>query len=428
MLRIADWRSALGLYIFTTVLLAALSSALLPPGALTPWGEVTRVFGENLFPNPWDVVRTLGYFLPSVTGGSFPGAVFYFAMLVLITGQVYGFWMLVLNIARWAALRFAPDMVPAWLKPSTTTQSINPKRLRRFAWSTPVLMAVAVIVTCFFVTGMIARSNGYHISEFNPMVPAVIAAVLSVLGILSGVRFSSAARAVMGQDFGVQYLAFDHGLTTRVHELARKLNLPPPAVGVTGVSNAFAMGSKPENASVIIGLPLVQNFTKEELDAVIGHELGHVLSGDMRQMQYAVGFQRMFGAVFYTLASAGTQAAARSANSQSSASLAVALGNLLNIIGSKIIFFTSDLAVKRLSRSREFVADAVGAALTSPEAMANALKKIHDLPVTAGPAENQYGYFMMRGFRLGHLFATHPPVEQRLASLSTGRYRQYLGQ
>ena len=101
----------------------------------------------------------------------------------------------------------------------------------------------------------------------------------------------------MGGAFGVSYLAADHPLSQRVAALAKKVGLPAPSVGVVNVINAFAMGSSSSDAAVVLGLPLIQSFSDEELDAVIGHELGHIVSNDMLRMQFAEGFQSMLGKV-----------------------------------------------------------------------------------------------------------------------------------
>jgi heat shock protein HtpX len=73
--------------------------------------------------------------------------------------------------------------------------------------------------------------------------------------------------------------------------------------------------------------------------------------------------------------------------------------------------------VKGLSRTREYHADAVGAALTSPEAMTRALEKVHGLTSGTSPAENQYAYLMFNSGRVGRLFSTHPTFEQRRDAL-----------
>ena len=195
---------------------------------------------------------------------------------------------------------------------------------------------------------------------------------------------------------------------------------------VTNAVNAFAMGASVKDAAVVIGAPLAKSLSPDELDAVIGHELGHIVSGDMRQMQLAEGYQTLFGNLFNIIGTISTAVAVNATKTRSSAQAASAFGQLFTLLGRRIIFFASELLVKGLSRSREYYADAIGAGLTSPSAMANALRKLESLPATPTPAESQYGYLMFKGFRLGHPFATHPTVASRIKALEDGTFLRQL--
>jgi heat shock protein HtpX len=161
----------------------------------------------------------------------------------------------------------------------------------------------------------------------------------------------------------------------------------------------------------------------DELDAVIGHELGHIISNDMRQMQFAVGYQKFFGDLFSFAAIIGTQTAASATKSRSSAMLTQSLGDSLKDLGGVVIFLAGELTCKKLSRDREYYADAVGAGLSTPDAMARALDRI--TAITAGQTanENRYAYLMFDGGkRRFRPFDTHPSTEDRKKALSAGTY------
>lgn len=91
---------------------------------------------------------------------------------------------------------------------------------------------------------------------------------------------------------GVSLLKESDPLAQRVHILAGNLGLSvKPWVGVMPHNNAYAIGSNPDNALVVIGQPLINGLTEDEVNAIIGHELGHVVNNDMRRMGFARSFQ-----------------------------------------------------------------------------------------------------------------------------------------
>jgi Zn-dependent protease with chaperone function len=136
-------------------------------------------------------------------------------------------------------------------------------------------------------------------SLLQMLAPALaIAVVIGVIGLLCGLNYTSSAQAKAAEDFGPSILPCDHWLSQRVGVLAERLSLPRPAVGAMTTCNAYAVGKDPDHAAVVLGQPLIQALASEELDAVIGHELGHIASGDMQKMQMAVGFQSVFKFIF----------------------------------------------------------------------------------------------------------------------------------
>jgi heat shock protein HtpX len=205
--------------------------------------------------------------------------------------------------------------------------------------------------------------------------------------------------------FGVTFFSDEHPINIATQEMAKRLGLPPvPYVGWYDADdiNAFAAGTIARNALVAVSRGVVEKLSKEQLDAVIGHELGHVASNDMSRMQYAQGVQ---GALTFFLIFRGLKKVAR-------------------------WMFTplSELELLRFSRKREFTADAVGARLTSAKAMISALEAIRD---QEAPVITRDRAFLMlyAGFSSGSLFSTHPPLENRIAALrrlATGQSAEHV--
>lgn len=203
------------------------------------------------------------------------------------------------------------------------------------------------------------------------------------------------------REHGITLLKEDDPLAQRVHALAARLGLRTrPWVGVMPHANAYAIGASADNAMVVIGQPLLDTLSEAEVDAIFGHELGHVATNDMRRMGLARSFQNSL--VWYLRFSETAQRWAR-----------------------WLLTWASELYVLRLSRGREYWADAVGAALTSKEAMVSALEKIHQTP-SLSEFEQQHARLMVRGIAGGSWLSTHPTLEERRAALQAETFLAHI--
>lgn len=296
---------------------------------------------------------------------------------------------------------------------------------RERSWlPTALLLSWILSITCCMMVWIGATLAGDRTGPFDffmyfnhlGMKALLAGLVLSLLGLLFGGRYIAGAAEDIGDTFRVANVDDSHWLADRVHGIADRLNLPRPAVGVTDVMNAFAMGATQKSSMVVIGKPLFA-LEDDELDAIIGHELGHVLHKDVARMQFAEGFQRVLVTLVAVLSGIAAVwaffATKKDANRLRNVRLALSHGKLAR----HTVFCASELVTKGISRNREFHADIVGAHVTSPEAMARALRRVHDIPDKPTAAERNYGYLMFRGSGFGRLFATHPPVKARLRAL-----------
>ncbi len=329
-----------------------------------------------------------------------------------------------LRLARSLLVRFTPNWATFLgldMPLGGINQHLTPRH--RSWWPTAFQFCTLLILSCCAIA-WIGLMFSYH--EWIPFadfmassyanVPLLVGLFLAFLGFTFGGTYIARASGDVSARFGVTPLPDDHWLTQRVHNLAEQLNLPKPAVGITSVMNAFAMGTNPKTAMVVIGTPLFA-FEKDELDAIVGHELGHILHHDVARMQFAEGFQQMLVKVVNALTIIGMILAASAAKTRSSARLNVQLANASGQLLRSTLFVSSELAAKGISRNREYHADAVGAHVTSAEAMARALKRVHGIATQPTAEERHYGYLMFRGAGFGRLFATHPTLEARLRAL-----------
>ena len=207
-------------------------------------------------------------------------------------------------------------------------------------------------------------------------------------------------------------------LVEMVQRLSSRAGLPMPKVCIIPQSapNAFATGRNPEHGVVAVTQGLLDLMTPQEVEGVLAHELGHIKNRDI-----------LVGTIAATLAGAIMALA-------SMARWAAIFGvgrddeeggsGIFGLIAMSIIAPMAAMLVQMaISRSREYLADATAAQITGdPEGLAKALEKLGGAsrrePMEAEPATaHMFITNPLSGRKLGNLFSTHPPLEERIAKL-----------
>jgi heat shock protein HtpX len=223
-----------------------------------------------------------------------------------------------------------------------------------------------------------------------------------LFGFLFAAIGMSRARDGVLRETRTQLLPLSHPLRQGVVDLAAKLDLPPPLVGIYPDNdiNAFAAGSGPHKAAVSFSQGLVDRGEWHEIMAIAAHEVAHIANNDMRRLQRASSFQR---AMTWYMAwwHRGREALAW---------VFATIGQLL---------------VLRLSRQREYWADATAAALVGRENMIAALELLERDAVEPSAARLAYARMMIRA-NPRELLSTHPPLPKRIAALKSGEYMRKL--
>jgi heat shock protein HtpX len=214
-------------------------------------------------------------------------------------------------------------------------------------------------------------------------------------------------------------------LYTSVENLSITAGLPMPKVYVVQDSapNAFATGRNKEHAVVAVTTGLLAMLNKTELEGVIAHELSHVGNRDMllsTVVVVLVGFITILADFFTRSLFFGGLGKDRDSDSKAGGVLMI-VGIVLSILAP----FFAVLIQLAISRKREFLADASGALLTRyPEGLASALKKISQYSQPMARQSSAIAHLYIadpKGSKIGKkisgLFATHPPVEERVKAL-----------
>jgi heat shock protein HtpX len=206
-------------------------------------------------------------------------------------------------------------------------------------------------------------------------------------------------------------------LYAMVRDLATQANQPMPRLYMSPTSqpNAFATGRNPKHAAVCVTQGITAMLTERELRGVIGHELSHVYNRDILTSSVAAAIASGITMIAQFAFFFGGSRDDEEGGGMAGALLMLILGPL-----------AATLIQLGISRSREFQADESGAKLTNdPRSLANALRKIEmgaqAMPLNPdGPIATTSHLMIANPFRargLGKLFATHPPMPERIARL-----------
>ncbi len=260
---------------------------------------------------------------------------------------------------------------------------------------------------------------GFYISQLygNPNILYVFVAFSILMNIIGYWRSDKIALSIAGAHPATREQYFD--LYTSVENLCITAGLPMPKIYVIPdpAPNAFATGRDKNHAVVAVSTGLLEIMTKAELEGVIAHELSHIGNRDMLVSTVAVvlvGFIAIVSDMLMRMAFFGGRD-----SDNKGGGVMILIGIVLSILA-PILASLIQLAI---SRKREYLADASGALLTRyPEGLASALEKIgmYQKPMIKRSTAIAHLYISNpfgAGKKLGSLFSTHPPIQERIKIL-----------
>jgi heat shock protein HtpX len=203
-----------------------------------------------------------------------------------------------------------------------------------------------------------------------------------------------------------------------VRKLATTAGIGMPEVGIfEGAPNAFATGAFKNSALVAVSTGLLQGMTREEIEAVLGHEIAHVANGDMVTMTLIQGVMNTFVVFLSRVIGYAVDSFLRKGSDNNAGP---GIGYYVSTIVLDIVLgFAAAIVVAWFSRHREFRADAGAAQLMGRrQPMINALARLGGM--VPGQLPKTVEAMGITG-SIGKLFATHPPIEERIAALQSAQ-------
>ena len=287
------------------------------------------------------------------------------------------------------------------------------KRIFLFLLTNLAVMLVLTIVARLLGIDVYLASTGQDLGGL-----LVFAALFGFGGAIISLLISkwSAKRAMGVRVITQASNETERWLVSTIERFAKEAGIGMPEVGIfdSPDPNAFATGANKNKALVAVSTGLLQRMSKREVEAVLGHEIGHVVNGDMVTLTLIQGVVNTF--VIFLARIVGNfidKAILKNENGRG-------IGYFVSVMAAEIVFgVLASMIVAWFSRKREFRADAAGAALGGRDAMIGALeslKRAQD-PQPLPDAMRAFGIASAPGGGLKALFMTHPPLDERIAAL-----------
>lgn len=277
-----------------------------------------------------------------------------------------------------------------------------------------MLTIVASLVCAFLGIDLAAETQGggYEGLFILAFIVGMAGSVISLLMSKTMVKLSMRCRTIDGSEGSAE-----SWLVSTVADLAMRAGVKTPEVAIyPGAANAFATGAFKNSALVAVSTDIMTQMSREELRAVLAHEMSHVANGDMVTMSLTQGVINTFVIFFSHVLAYVIQSASRSERDDRRRSGGFGMHYLLTQLFQTIFGLLASIVVFWYSRKREYAADAGSAKLLgSPMPMIAALRRLGNLQ--PGVLPDSIKAFGIAGSKTS-IFATHPSLEDRINALS----------
>ncbi|WP_394791054.1 protease HtpX [Rhodoferax sp.] len=289
------------------------------------------------------------------------------------------------------------------------------KRILLFILTNVLVVAVLGVVASLLGVNRYLTPNGLNLGSLLgfALIMGFGGAIISLLISKPMAKWTSGVRLI-----NQPQNADEAWIVETVRRLAEKAQIGMPEVGIfDGDPNAFATGAFKNSALVAVSTGLLQGMTREEIEAVLGHEIAHVANGDMVTMTLIQGVMNTFVVFLSRVIGYAVDSFLRKGDDRNSGP---GIGYYISTIVLDIVLgFAAAIVVAWFSRHREYRADAGAAQLMGrKQPMINALARLGGMH--PGELPKSVAAFGIAG-GIGQLFSTHPPIEQRIAALQNAQ-------
>ncbi|MEO7062819.1 MAG: protease HtpX [Dokdonella sp.] len=280
---------------------------------------------------------------------------------------------------------------------------------------------IAVLVLLNIALFIVQNVFGVRLGNYSGLL--LMAAILGMGGSFISLAISKwiAKRSVGAQVITQPRNANETWLLDTVRQLAQKAGIGMPEVAIYDAPdmNAFATGMTRNSALVAVSTGLLQSMDREQVEAVLGHEITHVANGDMVTMAliqgvlntFVIFLARVIGTVIDNALSGG-----RDGESRGGGFFYFIIVMVLQVA----LGFLASIVVMWFSRWREFRADAGGAKLGGRDNMISALQRLAGNQGEAALPKAIQAFGISGDSAVSRLFMSHPPIEERIAALRAG--------
>lgn len=289
------------------------------------------------------------------------------------------------------------------------------KRIILFVATNLAVMLVMSVVLSLLGVNRYLTGSGLNLGALMvySLVVGFTGAIISLLMSKPMAKWSTGARVIDAPSSSTELWLVD-----TVKRLADRAGIAMPEVAIyDGEPNAFATGAFKNSALVAVSTGLLESMTKEEVEAVLGHEVAHVANGDMVTLTLIQGVVNTF--VVFLARIVGyfiDKTLFRNGDDRGPG-----IGYMVTVFVCEILFgILASMIVAWFSRYREFRADAGAARLMgTPQPMVKALARLGGLEAPDSTMPQAFKSFGINGGSSGFmaLFSSHPPIEQRIAAL-----------
>ena len=290
------------------------------------------------------------------------------------------------------------------------------KRILLFVLTNLAVMVVLGVVASLLGVNRFLTANGLNLTALLgfSLIMGFGGAFISLLMSKTMAKWSTGAEVI------TQPRSQDEAwIVETVRRLSERAGIAMPEVAIyEGEPNAFATGAFKNSALVAVSTGLLQGMTREEVEAVLGHEVAHIANGDMVTMTLIQGVLNTFVVFLSRVVGYFVDSMLRKNDEESSGP---GIGYYVTSIVLDIVLgFVASLIVAWFSRQREFRADEGASKLMgNKQPMINALARLNQMQ--SGELPTSVAAMGITS-DIGKLFATHPPLEERIAALQNASH------